>query len=595
MSDDTIHDEDFQARWNWGLWRQVLRFALPYKRLLVAMAVVAILTACCDVAVPFLTGRIIDEVVDAGTESNLFGYGVAFAVVMTVFAMCIFTFILLAGRIATSICYDIRQASFEKLQELSFSYFDHRPVGWLMARLTSDCSGLSRIMGWALLDCVWGVCMILGISTVMFILNWQLALLVLTITPPLLFASRFFHRRLLLTSRHMRKANSHMTASYSEGLMGVRTTKSLVRQPQNLGEFQKLSSTMYGDSISNALYAAVFLPIVITLCSVGVGLALWFGSGKVIEGSITVGTLVVFIAYAGHLANPISEMAQTLTTLQGAQASAERIQQLFDTEPEVKESGDALVAPQESIDSIEFEDVGFAYRDGKPVLDEFRLNVKTGQTIALVGPTGGGKSTIVSLACRFYEPTNGRILINDIDYRKRSIHSLQSNLGIVLQTPHLFRDNVRENIRYGRLDATDDEVESVARLVNAHDFIADLQDGYDTDVGEGGNNLSTGQKQLISLARALLSNPQILVMDEATSSVDTETEALIQSAVDRVLSGRIAFVIAHRLSTIRNADQILLIADGQIAESGTHDQLMRQRGRYFDLYTNQFAQDQMSN
>jgi ATP-binding cassette subfamily B protein len=351
----------------------------------------------------------------------------------------------------------------------------------------------------------------------------------------------------------------------------------------------------------------MFLPMVISLCSLGVGLALWRGGVEVIWGGLTIGELVAFLQYAGFLQHPAQELANAITMIQGAQASAERVQGLLDTDPEIVDSpevqqaieaarsngnGMAIDGHSKTIETIEFRDVTFAYKAGQTVLRNFSLTVRAGETIALVGPTGGGKTTIVGLACRFYEPTSGDILVNGLDYRKRSLKWLQSNLGMVLQQPHLFSGTVRDNIRYGRLEATDAEIEEAAQMTNAHEFIMALEKGYDTQVGEGGNKLSTGQKQLIALARAIIADPQIFVMDEATSSVDTHTERAIQTAVERVLENRISFVIAHRLSTIKSADRILVITAGTIVEEGTHHDLLARRGQYYELYTNQFTHEQ---
>jgi ATP-binding cassette, subfamily B, bacterial len=598
MNTDLIHEEDYHARLDWSLWRKVLRFARPYRRWFTALAAVALLVAGCDVAVLILPGLIIDQVTGqspAANGSQLWAYGIAYAIVMLLFVACILAFIAIAGVIATGVQYDVRDASFRKLQELSFSYFDRRPIGWLMARLTSDCNQLSQIIGWALLDIVWGTAMILGVAGAMLVLNWKLALVMLAIVPPLVAVCRYFQVRLLRTSRRIRKANSHVTAAFNEGITGVRTTKSLVREEQNLAEFQGLSTEMYIHSIRNAMYAAVFLPLVTGLCAAGVALALWLGGVQVMAGTLTLGTLVIFFNCVGQLSNPVQELARMLTMIQGAQASAERIQGLLDTEPEVKDTPQALASagdPDERIDTLEFRDVAFAYTGGQRVLDGFNLTIRAGQTIALVGPTGGGKSTIAALLCRFYEPTAGHILIDGVDYRHRPLHWLQSRLGIVLQSPFLFSGTIRENIRYGRLQASDAEVEAVARIVNAHAFIENLPEGYNSQVGEGGVKLSTGQKQLIAMARAILADPQILVMDEATSSVDTETEGLIQSAVERVLRGRTAVVIAHRLSTIRAADRILVIEGGRIVEDGAHEELLALNGRYRTLYTHQFADEE---
>ncbi|MBI1375705.1 MAG: ATP-binding cassette domain-containing protein [Phycisphaera sp.] len=611
MTNDWIDEDDgFQPRMNWALWRKVLSFARPYRRWFLLLGVLAVSTAACDATLPLITGLIIDEVVQRGGDAHLLGYGIAYATVVLLFCSMICSFIIVCGYIVSGIGRDIRTACFDKLQALSMSFYDHRPVGWLMARLTSDCNQLSRIMGWAMLDTVWGITMLSTISAVMLTLDWRLGVSVLTIVPVLAVSCRWFQVRMLIWSRKVRRTNSNITATFNEGIMGVRTTKSLVREPENLAEFQTLSGRMYAQSVRNALYAAALLPVVLTVCSAGVGLALWLGGAKVIGGGITIGTLVIFISYAGQFQGPVQELANALTMVQGAQASAERIQMLLDAPVDVKDS-DAVRAlidaykkdnPDGSLDlaedglpdrveTLEFRDVSFAYEGGQRVLDGFNLRVEAGQTIALVGPTGGGKSTIVSLLCRLYEPTGGEMLVNGVDYRQRSLRWWQRQLGIVLQTPHLFNTTVRDNIRYGHLDATDDEVAAAARLAGADAFIAALPDGYDTVVGEGGDRLSTGEKQLVSLARAILADPTVLIMDEATSSVDTQTERAIQDGVERVLAGRIAFVIAHRLSTIRSADRILVIEAGRVTESGTHDELMKLGGHYHDLYTRQFTDD----
>lgn len=608
MADDHLQDEDaFQPRLNLALWRGMMPFARPYRRHLLWLSAIAAVCAACDVALPWVTGRIVDRITIHGAHARLLGMELAYGAIVITLAGCIYAFIILAGQITTGVSYDIRKSAFDKLQELPFAFYDRKPVGWLMARLTSDVTNLSRILGWALLEFVWGILAIACVAGVMFALNWRLALIVLLILPPLVWVSRFFQVRLLRSSRALRKANSHTTAAFNEGIVGVRTSKSFVREQRNLEEFRDLTGQMYRHAVSNALYSALFLPVVLTLCSVGIGLALWRGGIDVKAGAISIGTLVMFLQYAGFIQNPAQDLANMLTQVQGAQASAERILGLLDTPVEIQDSpevrarlrgdppsGLATDGFPDRIETIEFREVGFAYNEGQTVLDHFDLTVEAGQSIALVGPTGGGKSTIVSLVCRFYEPTGGQILLNGVDYRRRSLHWLQSNLGIVLQQPHLFSGTIRDNIRYGRLGASDADVERAARLVNAHDFIAATKDGYDSQVGEGGNQLSTGQKQLISLARAMIANPQLFVMDEATSSVDTQTERLIQSAVERVLADRISFVIAHRLSTIRSADRILVIDGGRIVEAGSHHDLIRRRGRYFELYTNQFTSEKES-
>jgi ATP-binding cassette subfamily B protein len=362
---------------------------------------------------------------------------------------------------------------------------------------------------------------------------------------------------------------------------------------------------MYSSSVHNALQSALLLPLILTLGSVSTGFALVIGGFDVGRGAISVGTLIAFLTYVRHFFDPVQELGHWFAEIQMASASAERVLGLIETVPTIRDGEDVLARisaraengasgvalaedglPDE-IGTIDFERVAFAYEGGAPVLDDFNLSVRAGETIALVGPTGGGKSTIVSLLCRFYEPTGGEIRIDGVDYRRRGLHWLQSNLGIVLQTPHLFSGTVADNIRYGRLEATDDEIRQAAKIVGAHAFVEQMEHGYESEVGEGGVLLSTGEKQLISFARAILARPRILVMDEATSSVDTKTEHAIQVALGRVLEGRTSFVVAHRLSTIRSADRILVIDGGRIAEEGSHAALMQARGRYHDLYVQQ--------
>lgn len=599
--DHTLEEDVFHGRIDLSLWRKILVFARPYKRLLVALGSMGALVAVFDICFPLITGAIIDSLANhgkTGADPHLSRFIALYSVLIAAFALCIWAFIIVAGKITVGVSHDIRKSAFEKLQELPFSFYDRKAVGWLMARLTSDCNTLSRVMGWALLDICWGSIVIIMVCAAMFWLNWRVALVVLAILPVLVIVSRFFQVRLLLTSRALRKANSQTTAAFNEGILGVRTTKSMVRETRNLEEFSHLTDAMYAHALKNQLYEAMFLPIVLSIVAVGIGLALWRGGIQVTIGGLTVGQLVAFLQYASFLQHPAQELAHTITMIQGAQASAERVQGLLDTDPEIIDSPGVLAAIARhdaqpvQIEAIEFRDVTFAYKAGQTVLRNFNLTVRAGETIALVGPTGGGKTTIVGLACRFYEPTSGQVLINGIDYRNLSLKWLQSNLGMVLQQPHLFSGTVRENIRYGRLDATDAEIEQAAQMTNAHDFVSELENGYDTQVGEGGNKLSTGQKQLIALARAIIADPQIFVMDEATSSVDTHTERAIQSAVERVLANRISFVIAHRLSTIRSADRILAISAGEILEEGTHHSLLASRGRYYELYTNQFTHEQ---
>ena len=601
-----LHEDEFHARLDAGLWWKVFQHALRLKHLLIPLGITAMGIAALDASFAQVTRFTIDAVVQHGAGAALGPYLGLYLLLTALLSLGVWVFIELAGKISNHMSHDIRRLCFDRLQELEFAFYDHRPIGWLITRLTSDCDRLARIIAWGFLDLVWGTCFVIMIAVSLLIMNWRLALVVLAVLPPLAVVSRVFQRMMLLSHREIRKYNSQITAAYSEAIQGVCTTQTLVREAENLGEFQRLSSGMFAASVRNARQSAVYYPIVLTLSSLAAGLALWGGGHLANVGGMTLGTLVAFINFAGQFFNPINQMARILTEMQAAQAAGERVLGLLATEPAIQDSPEvrrrlaARRAPDPAlaadgypakIDAIEFRHVDFAYEEGSPVLRDFNLAVCAGQTIALVGPSGGGKSTIASLVCRFYEPTAGELLFNGVDYRQRSLHWLQSQLGIVLQTPHLFKGTVRENIRYGRLDATNAEVEEAARLVNAHEFISRMEHGYDTQAGEGGNRLSTGQKQLVSFARALLARPQIFVMDEATSSIDTETEQAIQAGIEQILAGRISFVIAHRLSTIRRADRILVINRGAIEEAGTHEELLRRRGHYHELYTSQFRRE----
>ena len=606
MSTHFYSDDERSGSIDLRLWWNFLRHLKPYRKWAFAMCGFGFALAIVESLIPPLTGWMIDEAITNGATEDLLMMGIAFAVMMVFFALFVWIFILSAGRLATGVAYDLRKGCFERLQELPFSFFDVRPTGWLVSRVTSDCSKVSDRMPWVLLDLFWGSTMLVGICTAMMLIDTGLALWTMAIVPPLVIATWFFKRKMLVSSRHMRRTNSAITASFSESIAGVRTTKSLNREARNLEEFGTMAGEMHAHSMRNALQAAVFLPIVAMLGSMGVGLALWQGGIRLEEGTgLSIGMLIAFMEYAILFSMPIQELAARLADLQSAQAAAERVQGLLEEVPEIRDGEEVTIRIEEQatrprpgrasdggdpeVDTLEYRGIGFHYKPEEPVLDDFNLRISKGETIALVGPTGGGKSTIANLAARFYEPITGKLLINGVDYRERSLEWWQSQFGIVQQVPHLFSGSIRENIRYGRLAASDEEVEDAARRAGAHDFIERLDGGYEHDVGEGGELLSTGQRQLVSLARALLADPQVFIMDEATSSIDTETETLIQGAIDEILGGRISFVIAHRLSTIRHADRILFIADGRIVESGTHESLLEAGGRYAELCAGQFT------
>ena len=588
-------EETYARGIEWALWKRLLGYSLRRPRQVAGFCLAGFSVAAADLGLPLVTRAVVDELA-AGTEVAFARHASFYLCLTLLLVMGVWAFIELGGRIRTRISHDIREDGFAKLQELSFAYYDQRPVGWLMARMTSDCERLSQILAWGVLDCVWGGALMMGIVVILLFLNVKLTLVALSVIPLLFWISLVFQRRILASSRKVRSKNSRLTAAFNEAIMGARTTKLFARERASAAEFAHLSDSMLRHSLRNQLQSALYLPIVLTLTSLATGLVLAFGGLEVLRGpgglggsagAISVGTLIVFLTYTAHFFQPVQELAHWFAELQMAQASAERILGLIDEEPAIRDAETLRAPPTSAIETIEFAGVSFAYTPGEPVLSDFDLTVRAGETIALVGSTGGGKSTIVNLLSRFYEPTSGRILLDGQDYRELPLLWLQSKLGIVLQTPHLFSGSVRENLRYGRLDANDDEIESAAKLTGAHDFVLGLEDGYETEVGEGGARLSVGQRQLLSFARALLAKPEILIMDEATSSVDTETERSIQQGLHAVLENRTSFVIAHRLSTIRSADRILVIEQGRIAEQGTHEALMTLRGRYFELYTQQ--------
>ena len=609
--DDGFDDDALASRMNLPLWRKLFGYARRYPKDLAWLAVFAFFTAAMEVTYPLITKWVVDDVdaaFQAGVSVSLWPHVLGYLACTVVICISIAGFIWTAGKIRTHVSHDIRRDGFDNLQRLSFAFYDHRPVGWLMARMTSDCERLSNILAWGFLDLVWGTTMMIGIALAMLVMSPKLALVVLAVLPFLGWVSSKFQRRILSSARNVRATNSRITASYNEAIMGVLTSKAFVRESANLDDFQTLTDTMYGASVLNMTQAAVYVPIVITMASLATGLALAVGGMDLLHGTIAIGTLVAFMAYTRHFFDPVEQLGHWFAEMQMAQASAERILSLIEADPDIKDSpavveamsryaqapggaNQAIDGGPAAIQQLQLRNVGFSYGAGKPVLEDINLTVERGETVAIVGPTGGGKSTLVNVICRFYEPTVGQVLIDGLDYRQRSLHWLQSNLGMVLQNAHVFSGSVLENIRYGKLDASDAEVVAAAKLAGAHDFIETLEGGYAAETGEGGSRLSAGQKQLVSFARAILADPQILVMDEATSSVDTETELRIQQGMANVLEGRIAFVIAHRLSTIRNADRIVVVQAGRITEMGTHAELMAARGHYYALYTQQSLQE----
>ena len=615
-----IEEEDYSRHFSLSLWRRLMRHARAFYPHLIGLLVTMGVSALIDVAFPLLTGYAIDVLIPGAPPepsliaslvegaasllgvSRMGGFVAVYAALVVAQSILIFVFLHLGGRFEVGVSDQVRREAFGHLQDLPFSFYDQSSVGSLMSRVTSDVGRLAETIGWTLLDLSWGMVMLVMCSVTMLLISFKLGLSVLAVLPPLAVISVWFERRLLRAWRSVRKTNSQITGAFNEGIMGAMTTKTLVREEKNVEEFTGLTRTMRRSSVRAASLNALYLPIVVSLGSLATAWALWRGGQQVMIGAMSLGVLQVFVNYTVQFFEPVRNIAGAFSEMQSAQAAAERVMTLLETAPEIADTPEVIARYGDSFHpkrenwpdlngDIEFDHVSFRYGKGEEVLSDFSLRVKAGETIALVGATGAGKSTIVNLLCRFYEPTEGVIRVDGVDYRERSQLWLQSHLGYVLQEPRLFSGTIRDNIRYGRPDATDEEVRRAARLVNAESFILRLPKDYDTNVGEGGSSLSTGEKQLISFARALLVDPRIFILDEATSSVDTETEATIQQAIAAVLKGRTAFIVAHRLSTVRAADRILLIEGGRILESGTHTQLLRKKGAYYRLYMNQFEEE----
>ena len=590
MPEIELEEEEYTSQLTMPVLKRIIALLKPHKLWALGFFVAIALTSALDGVFTFINKNIIDQGISAGDVDRMLELATIYGGFIVVQAIMVFGFVYLAGVLGERVQYDLRKMMFDHLQELSLSYYSQTSVGRLMARVTSDSSRVADLMTWGLLDVTWAVTNIATSVIFMSIINWRLALIVFAIIPVLVVVGIKFRQRILVEFRASRRANSKITGAYNENISGVRVVKALGREDENLSEFQALTGDMYRASYKAAWLSALFLPIVQIIAAIALGAIVWYGGIQSQAGLLTIGGIHAFVSYLTFMLWPIQDIARVYAEMQHSIASAERIFKLVDTTPDVHNLPGAVDA-ETLLGEIEFEHVDFYYEDRKPVLTDFTLKVQPGEMIALVGPTGGGKSTIVNLLCRFYEPKRGRVLINGRDYTEYTLESIHERVGIVLQTPHLFSGTIRENIRYGRLNASDESVEDAAKLAGAHDFIVSLPKGYEENVGEGGNLLSTGQKQLVSLARAVLSKPELFIMDEATSSVDTLTEALIQRGMENLMSGRTSFVVAHRLSTIRRANRILVIEDGKIAEIGSHAELLRERGHYYRLYTQQFRQE----
>ena len=581
-------------------WAKLLPFLKPYSKTMAVILITMLVNAGIDIAYPLLSGYAVDTFVTPGTSKGVGWFAVGYMAVVLAQMTCTIVFARKALKVEMYLGRDLKKRLFTHLQTLSFAYYNTTPVGTIMARVMSDTNRIGGVFAWSLVDIFWSAAYVIGSMCVMLFINWKLALLIIVVVPVIALLTLYFQKRILNINRQARKINAEITRHYNEGISGAKTSKTLVIEDKNTAAFREVTGRMRHTMVRGVLLNAVYVPIIGFLTALAVAFVITGGGNMVLWGDIGIGELTVFMNFALGIADPVQTLARTISNFISTQANIERVSALMELKPQITDTPEVIEKYGTSFDPkrenweplvghITFDDVTFRYPDGtENVLEHFNLDVPAGSTVAIVGETGAGKSTLVNLACRFFEPTGGRILIDGRDYRERSMLWLHSNIGYVLQTPHLFSGSVKENIRYGRLDATDEEIVAAAKLVNAHDFITRMEHGYDSDVGEGGGQLSTGEKQLVSFARAVLADPKIFVLDEATASIDTKTEALIQEAISTMLTGRTSFLIAHRLSTIRKADMILVVRQGKIIERGTHQELMALGGYYADLYNKQF-------
>ena len=580
---------------------RLIPYLRPYRKRMTRMILLALVCSVVDVSYPLFGRYVLDHYIAEGTLQGLPGFIALYLAVLAFQSVINDRTMVDSGTVEMSVDRDLRNRAFGHLQTLSFSYFNQNSVGYIHARVMSDTGKIGEAVSWRMMDCIWNGSYILFAIVVMFMTDVRLALWMIALLMAAGLLISVFQRKLVAVNRLIREMNSKITGDFNEGITGARSIKLLGIEQKMLEEFEEDTESYRRESVHAVRYSAMLLSTVTLMSSAALAVVLWQGGILTREGIMKIGTLSVFVSYAVGMVEPLQFIIQNISSFISIQVNIERLTGLLAEPPDVSDTpevtaryGDSFHPRRENWEelrgNIEFRDVTFRYPDGEEnVLEHFSLKVPQGQNIAIVGETGAGKSTLVNLLCRFYEPTEGQLLIDGRDARERSQLWLHSHLGYVLQTPHLFSGSVRENLRYGRPDATDEEIMKALEMVSAKEIVAKMG-GLGVDVGEGGSHLSTGEKQLLSFARALLADPKLLILDEATSSIDTLTEKAIQNAISVVTKGRTSFVIAHRLSTIVSADLILVVQDGKIIERGKHRELMRKKGYYYSLYTRQYEE-----
>lgn len=591
---------------------KVFKYIKKYRNWIIIMVTCGVLASAGDILIPFFQRYALNHLEDGVFIANLVPFILFY--VLTLLGKIITDFIssFLSGRVELSVLRDLRKLSFDHLQTLSFSYFNQNSVGYIHSRVMSDTARIGELVSWVIMQGVWNFSYLIGVVIVMLSMNVRLTLLILAVIPLITVVFAIFQKKLVNENRHIREVNSKITGNFNEGITGAKTIKTLVIEDKVERDFVRDSKEMKRSSVMAQRYRSILSAMIGFASSIALAIVIWKGGelsliGNDAIGYMDVGTLSLFMSYALGIIEPIRWIVDMISDLVREQVNIERLTKLLETKsdvtdtPEVIEKyGDTFSPKKENWEElhgdIEFRDVSFKYPDGDEyILEHFNLKIPQGSNIAIVGETGAGKSTLVNLVCRFYEPTSGQVLIDGRDARERSQLWLHSNIGYVLQTPHLFSGTILENLRYGKPDATIEEINEALRRVSADGVVAKAENGLDTNVGEGGDLLSTGEKQLISFARAIVANPKILILDEATASIDTLTEQNIQKAISEVIRGRTSIMIAHRLSTVRNADMILVVSDGKIVEQGNHTSLMKQKGHYYNLYTRQYEEDATKN